>query len=112
MTDTQKTKNFDGKYKNQQVRVTYDLEKQTVRIICRKPDTGSGYVRSLITAGHVGPIDAVVYSARTDSKVVALMRGNGLDAFLRAGLTKAEKVPSRKSFREIIKQEEESETGS
>jgi len=110
MTDAQKTKNFNGKYKNQKVRVTYNLEKQTVRVVCRQPNTGSAYVRNLITAGHVGPIDAVIYSSRIDSRVVALMRGNGLDAFLRSGLTKAEKVPTRKSFREIIKNEED--TGS
>lgn len=111
MTDTQKTKNFDGKFRNQQVRVTYNLEKNTVRIVCRQPDTGSAYVRNLITGGHVGPVDAVIYSVRPDSRVVALMRGNGLDSFLRAGLTKAEKVPARKSFRDII-EKEESDTGS
>ena len=110
MMDAQKTKNFDGKYQNQQVRVTYNLEKKTVRVICRKPDTGSAYVRKLITAGHLDLVDAVIYSTRLDSKVVALMRGAGLDNFLRAGLTKAERVPSRKSFREIINKEED--TGS
>ena len=110
MTDTQKAKNFDGKYKNQKVRVSYDLEKKTVRVICREPNTGSAYVRNLITAGHVGLVDAVIYSSRPDSRVVALMRGTGLDSFLRAGLTKAEKVPTRKSFRELINNEED--TGS
>jgi hypothetical protein len=108
MTDAQKTKIFDGKHKNQQVRLSYDLEKKTVRLICRKTETGSEYLRKLITDGHIGLVDAVIYSVRRESKVVALMRGIGLDKFIRAGIPKAASVPSRKSFREIV----DTETGS
>lgn len=111
MTDAQKTKNFDGKHKNQQVRLTYDLEKKSVRVICRKPETGSEYLRKLITDGHIGLVDAVIYSVRIDSIVVALMRGIGLDRFLRAGIKTSTKVPARKSFKQIVDREE-SETGS
>ena len=111
MTDTQKTKTFDGKYKNQQVRLTYNLERKFVRIVCRNPDTGSEYLRKLITDRHIGLVDAVIYSARQDSKVVALMRGVGLDRFLRAAA--AEPTPAedtqRKSFSKIVS---EKETGS
>jgi len=111
MTDAQKTKIFDGKHKNQQVKLTYNLDKNSVRIICRKTETGSEYLRKLITGGHIGPVDAVIYSVRPESEVVALMRGIGLDKFIRAGIPKSTRVPSRRSFSEII-DTEESETGS
>ena len=108
MTDTQKTKIFDGKHKNQQVRLTYHLDKNVVRIICRKTETGSEYLRKLITDGHIGLVDAVIYSVRAKSTVVALMRGIGLDKFIRAGIPKAAKAKSRRSFTEIV----DTETGS
>ncbi len=111
MTDSEKTKTFDGRHKNQQVRVTYHLEKQSVRIICRKAETASDYLRKLITDRHIGRVDAVIYSARKDSRVVALMRGVGLDKFLR--ITEPESpaaaAQQRKSFSRIVS---EKETGS
>ena len=110
MTDTQKTRTFDGKHKNQQVRLGYHLDKKSVRIVCKKPETGSEYLRKLITDGHIGLVDSVIYSPRHDSKVIALMRGVGLDKFLRAGVQPTNDTPERrKSFSQIA---EESETGS
>jgi hypothetical protein len=110
MTDAQKTRTFDGKHKNQQVRLGYHLDKKSVRIVCKKPETGSEYLRKLITDGHIGLVDAVIYSPRHDSKVIALMRGVGLDKFLRAGVPPSKKAAERrKSFSQIA---EESETGS
>ena len=110
MTDTQKTRTFDGKHKNQQVRLGYHLDKKSVRIVCKKPETGSEYLRKLITDGHIGLVDAVIYSPRHDSKVIALMRGVGLDKFLRAGVQPTDKTAERrKSFSQLA---EESETGS
>ena len=106
MTDAQKTKNFDGKHRNQQVKLNYDLEKKSVRVICRKPETGSEYLRKLITDGHIGLVDSVIYSVRNDSIVIALMRGIGLDKFLRAGIKPSAKVPARKSFSQIVDGEE------
>jgi hypothetical protein len=112
MTDAQKIKIFDGKHKNQQVRLQYHLDKKSVRIVCRRPETGSEYLRKLITDGHIGLVDAVIYSVRLDSKVIALMRGIGLDKFLRAGIQSTETPDrTRKSFRQIV-DSEESETGS
>ncbi len=111
MTDTPKTKTFDGKHKNQQVRLTYNLEKKSVRVVCKTPATASEYVRKLITDRHIGLVDAVIYSARKDSKIIALMRGVGLDKFLRVTEPKspAAEAQQRKSFSQIAN---ESETGS
>lgn len=110
MTDAEKTKTFDGKHKNQQVRLTYHLEKKTVRIVCKTAQTASEYLRKLITDRHIGLVDAVIYSARKDSKVVALMRGHGLDNFLRIGVGEEPSVDTqRKSFSQMAT---ESETGS
>lgn len=111
MTDTHKTRTFDGKHKNQQVRLGYHLDKKSVRIVCKKPETGSEYLRKLITDGHIGLVDSVIYSPRHDSKVVALMRGAGLDKFLRAGVQPAGTTPpKRKSFSQIVDAKED--TGS
>ena len=113
MTDSEKTKTFDGKHRNQRVRLTYNLDKKSIRIICTKPETGSEYLRKLITDRHIGLVDAVIYSARADSKVVALMRGVGLDRFLRIGTETATATPAanqqKKSFSQLAT---ESETGS
>ena len=111
MMDAQTIKTFDGKHKNQQVRLAYHLDKKSVRIICRKPETGSEYLRKLITDGHIGLVDAVIYSSKIDAKVVALLRGMGLDRFLRSGVQPSGKVPARKSFKQLV-ENEESDTGS
>jgi hypothetical protein len=112
MSDSAKTKTFDGKHKRQQVRLMYNLDKKSVRIVCKLPETGSEYIRKLITDRHLGLVDAVIYSARYDSKVVALMRGPGLDNFLRLS-TKPKNsdvaIKNRKSFSEMAT---DSETGS
>ena len=106
---TLKIRNFDGKLDNQRVRLRYNLEKHSVRIICTNHDTGSEYLRQLIIGKYIGEVDSVIWSKRVDSKVVALMRGNGLDKFLR-GAPKAEQPQEgRKSFSQIAS---ESETGS
>lgn len=112
MTATAKTKTFDGKQKNQRVRVKYNLDRECVRLICKKPETGAEYLRRLITDQMVGRIDAVIYSSRQDSKVVWLLRGDSLDKFLRT----QEEIPQpdnqRKSFTQIASEAESSDTGS
>ena len=111
MTDSEKTKTFDGKHKNQQVRLTYNLDKKSVRIVCKKAETAAEYLRKLITDRHIGHVDSVIYSVRKDSRVVALMRGHGLDRFLR--IAEPKETPAadtqRKSFSKIVT---EKETGS
>ena len=111
MAEQVKTKTFDGRHKNHRVRLTYRDDKHSIRIVCSKPEVGADYLRKLITSNKIGHVDAVIFSTRRDSKVVALMRGNGLDTFLRSGMedTKPLVVESKKSFSELA---EEQETGS
>ena len=110
MSDAEKTRIFDGKHNNQQVRLRYNLEKASVRIICTDPENGSDYLRQLITGGHIGLIDSVLYSATRNSRVVALIRGNNLDQFLRSGTQPTpSKTIKKKSFSQMAS---ESETGS
>ena len=99
MMDAQTIKTFDGKHKDQQVRLAYHLDKK------------SEWYAKLITDGHIGLVDAVIYSSKTNAKVVALLRGVGLDKFLRSGVQPSGKVPARKSFKQLV-DNEESDTGS
>ena len=112
MNEIAKTKTFDGRHKNHRIRLTYNLNKNVVRIICAKPEIGSKYLSKLILEKKIGLVDSVIYSARQDSRVVALIRGIGLDKFLRAGTKKTERkqtVSSKKSFSDMAS---ESEAGS
>ncbi len=112
MNEAVKTKTFDGRHKNHRIRLTYNLNKNVVRIICAKPELGSEYLSKLILEKKIGLVDSVIYSAKQDSVVVALLRGIGLDKFLRAGIKKPRTkrtVSSKKSFSDMAN---ESEVGS
>lgn len=113
MNEAVKTKTFDGRHKNHRIRLTYNLNKSVVRIICAKPELGSEYLSKLILEKKIGLVDSVIYSVKQDSVVVALMRGIGLDKFLRAGIKKpqAKRASPKKSFSDMAS-ESESETGS
>lgn len=112
MNEAVKTKTFDGRHKNHRIRLTYNLNKNVVRIICAKPESGSNYLSKLILEKKIGLVDSVIYSAKSDSKVVALMRGAGLDSFLRAGTKKPETKQPKSSKKTFSDMATESETGS
>lgn len=111
MTGEFKTKTFDGRHQNHKVRLTYRFDKNSIRIICSKPEIGADYLRKLIVSKKIGLVDSVIFSTRPNSKVVALMRGTGLDSFLRAGTSEETKkeAPIKKTFSAIAA---EKETGS
>ena len=112
MNEAVKTKTFDGRHKNHRIRLTYNLNKNVVRIICAKPELGSEYLSKLILEKKIGLVDSVIYSAKQDSVVVALLRGIGLDKFLRAGTKKPQSkkaVSAKKSFSDMAN---DKETGS
>jgi len=109
MNETAKTKTFDGRHKNYRIRLAYNLHKHVVRIICAKPEFGSEYLSKLILEKKIGLVDSVIYSAKQDSKVVALMRGIGLDRFLRTGIKKPQTkkaVSPKKSFSDMANERE------
>jgi hypothetical protein len=105
MAFIQKIKVFDTKISKRQVRLRYNAVKKSVRIVCKNSDDGAVHLRNLITNGNVGLIDAVIYSARHDSKIISLIRGATLDKFLRSGTKEAASTTARKkTFSQIAKE--------
>jgi len=80
------TKKFESaKFLNHKVQVRCDVDRHIVRIICSKQEIASRYLARLIVEKKIGSVDTVIYSAAKNSRVVALLRGESLNRFLRAG---------------------------
>lgn len=94
-------KTFDTRISRYKVRLSYNVGKKVVRIVCKKPEIGAEYLSNLIVEKKVGPIDSVIYSRDVNSTVVGLIRGSELDRFLRLGQRKIDGTPTRKSFSEL-----------
>lgn len=88
------------KFKNRKIRVFYNEEKSSARVVCSSPELASQFLSKLIVERQIGGIDSIIYSSAHNSKVVVLVRGNEIDKFLRIGQPRT--APPKRKFTEFL----------
>lgn len=95
------TKKFDAsKFLSYKIQVRYDQDRHVVRIVCVNREVSSKYLSRLIVEKKIGSVDTVIYSSAKNSKIVALLRGESLNRFLRIGQQHPLPKP-KKTFSEL-----------
>ncbi len=69
-------------YNTDHIKLQWNTEKKTVRILCKEETFASRYLSMLIEQRKVGIVTGVIYSKKKSDRVVRIFRGKELSKFL------------------------------